>query len=331
MPEVTGVIAVKASRSSRRAAKISPIFWKMIVSAASGGAVYLVTSLASQPVEWAILLSVFVSGVVLVIGFLVEFDRNMQKVEAEMAVHKQDVNGIVRDGFLQVNVATELYSKIEVSPAAAAIKSVLHEATGLTTSLPAIAIDLAEAEFERLASFLRGLGEGQATCVGEDQEWLLALTRRAMRSIDAISTGHETLDPEFADSFWISDLGQRYLAAQREATGRGVAIRRLFILEPPSLAQDALFQKICHLQGEANVAVKMLGPDDLPEFLSARQTFDRVLFDGAVSYEVIPATRIDPNAKRRLANTQVITRTHYVQEMSILFEELWQRGYKVPE
>jgi hypothetical protein len=96
-----------------------------------------------------------------------------------------------------------------------------------------------QSEIDRAALLLRGLGEGQASYAGEDQDWLLALTRVTANTIDAIST--TAVDGgglDFADSFWKAGLGQRYLGAQRDATSRGVKVRRLFILVPENL-QDA--------------------------------------------------------------------------------------------
>jgi hypothetical protein len=177
------------------------------------------------------------------------------------------------------------------------IKQLIQDVHGFTGSSPDIALRLARSEIGRLAHFLRELSEGQATYDGEDQDWLLALAIQAKTTIDATSTtavdgGGTTYD----DNFWTSGLGQRYLGAQRDAAKRGVAIRRLFILNPPSLAADPEFQKIYRMQTETHISVRILDPSRIPA-RRINSLFDFILFDGPVSYEAIPATRIDPSIK----------------------------------
>ena len=94
----------------------------------------------------------------------------------------------------------------------------------------------ARSEIERMARFIYGLGEGQAAeYEGEDQDWLLTLTRTAkqsisMRPVRPRSTGGGM---DFDDGFWTTALGRRYLGAQRDAASHGVTVRRLFILTSP--------------------------------------------------------------------------------------------------
>jgi hypothetical protein len=58
---------------------VPPIVWKVLIPAASGGAVYLVSNLTHQSQEWALMLSAFIGGVVLVIQFLIDFDRSLHR------------------------------------------------------------------------------------------------------------------------------------------------------------------------------------------------------------------------------------------------------------
>jgi hypothetical protein len=50
-------------------------------------------------------------------------------------------------------------------------------------------------------------------------------------------------DEAFDRGFWYSDLGERYLQAQEGAVGRGVCIRRLFLLSRMD-ENHALFRRI---------------------------------------------------------------------------------------
>ena len=70
---------------------VPPILWKIIIPAASGGATYLVSGLTHQPQEWALMLSTFVGGVILVVQFLIDFDRSLHDVEKRQARHAQTV------------------------------------------------------------------------------------------------------------------------------------------------------------------------------------------------------------------------------------------------
>lgn len=305
-----------------------PVIWKMIISSACGGAVYLVSALTHQILEWSVLLSTFTGGIILVAQFLVDFDRNLQRIEGELSSHKTEMGDIIRETFLKINSATSIYSAIEGSAAGEQVKLLINSAAELKHFLPDIVLRLARSEIDQAALLLRGLGEGHANYVGEDQDWLLALTRVTAKTIDAISTtAVDGGGGDFAGSFWTAGLGQRYLGAQRDATNRGVTVRRLFILNSESsLKDDAEFQRICRMQSEAHVDIRILYPNNIPDILRVGSTFDFILFDGAVSYETNPGVRLDLTAKPNIANTLLITRQPHVQGRRILFDELWGYG-----
>jgi len=117
--------------------------------------------------------------------------------------------------------------------------------------------------------FLRQLpAGGDIVYDGEDREWLLSLTEEAQRSIEAIS--FTTMDGGtrgFDGGMWVSDLGTRYLDRQREAIGRNVTIRRIFVFEHEELARDDSFLKVAQLQREVGVDVRMLYFQLIPEWL----------------------------------------------------------------
>lgn len=227
----------------------------------------------------------------------------------------------------------------------AAIGQLVRDAAGVGF-LPEAALRLARSEIERVAWFVRGLGEGRATYYGEDQDWLLTLARQARMTIDATSTTHVdggmympaggARVPGFAGGFWHSALGQRYLSAQRAAANRGVAIRRLFILSLPSSASCASIQpglpeddeelkKICSMQIKAGVKVRILGYARVPDALKSL-FYDFAIFDGELCYEVIPAPRLNFSAEPTADKTDLTARTDYVQGRRALFEELWELG-----
>jgi hypothetical protein len=207
--------------------RIPPVVWKVLIPAASGGAVYLVSNLTRQSQEWSLLLSAFVGGVTLVIQFLIDFDHGLRDVQKSFKLYKSGVDDTVQKSFQKINAATEAYSTIEASPVGPPIRQLIQDVHGFTDSSPDIALRLARSETDRLAHFLRELSEGQATYEGEDQDWLLALAHEARTTIYATSTtAVDGGGATYNDNFWTSSLGQRYLGAQRDAANRGVAIRR---------------------------------------------------------------------------------------------------------
>jgi hypothetical protein len=311
-----------------RSGIVPPIFWKVAAPVASGGAVYLASGATHQPQEWSLMLSAFVGGVTLVVQFLIDFDHRLHEVEKGSAEHPLKVYEIVRKSFLEINAATEAYSTIQESPVGASMKRLVQDAARLTGSSPELALLLARSEIDRTALFIRELGEGRATYDGEDQDWLITLTRQARQTIDATSTtAVDGGGKNFDDGFWTTSLGQRYLGEQRDAVSRGVAIRRLFILNPPSLAKDPGFKKICTMQTEAHIEVRILDSSRIPERRVAT-LFDFILFDNAVSYEAMAATRLDLTVKPIVVATQLTTlqRQRHLEERTALFAELWEFG-----
>jgi hypothetical protein len=310
----------------RRDGVVPPILWKIIIPAASGGTVYLLTSLTHQPQEWALMLSAFIGGVTLVVQFLVDFDRSLRDVEKRLAAHTTTMDDTVRVSFEKINTATATYSTIDASPVGPHLKRLVEDVTGLKDSFPRVALRLAQSEIERAARLIRELREGQTTYDGEDQDWLLTLVREAMTTIDATSTAAvDGGTKNFEDGFWASNLGQRYVWEQHGATERNVVIRRLFILSSPELAKDDKFLNLCRMQAEARIRVRILNSSEIPKRISGSQ-FDFILFDALMSYELILATRFEGDMPR-VERTELIARPHHVQSRRALFEELWELGH----
>jgi hypothetical protein len=314
---------VSRSEQTFRVGAVPPIVWKILVSLGTGGAVYLLSILAHQSQEWNLLLSVFVGGVILVVQFLIDFERSLEDNQKSMAEHAVGVNHIVEEGFEKTAVATKTYSGIMNSPVRAHIEDLVENLAGLTDELPGVAVRLARSEIDNVAQFIKGLTERRAVYDGEDQDWLLELTREAKETIDATSTTDvDGGSRDFADSFWTSSLGQRYLKAQGDAALRRVAVRRLFILDPSETTKPS-FQKVCREQAKAGIEVRILDPEDIP---SEHDYFiDFIVFDRAICYEAIPARR---RTEARIVSTQLNVREKDVNEKCKLFEDLWKSGHR---
>jgi TIR domain len=184
---------------------------------------------------------------------------------------------------------------------------------------------LARREVERLTCFVRQLpAGGEIAYDGEDREWLLGLTTEAQRSIDAISLAISGQGKQgFDGGLWISDLGGRYLALQREASGRNVAIRRIFVFENEDLARDEAFVKIIRMQREVGIDVRVLNYQLIPEWLQT-MTFDFVVFDEEVSYETTFARTLYAGGSRPVTvRTVLASMSARVRDLENKFGQLW--------
>jgi hypothetical protein len=137
--------------------------------------------------------------------------------------------------------------------------------------------------------------------------------------VDAGGTG-------FEGGLWTSHLGARYLELQQEATNRGVVIRRLFILDSPEQSRQANLLRIYRRQQELGIDARVLDrstiPDDLKNLL-----FDFIVFDGAISYEVTPAARVE-DTMPTIVKTSLALRPERAGELMRRFEQLWGSAQK---
>jgi hypothetical protein len=181
---------------------------------------------------------------------------------------------------------------------------------------------LARREIERVTEFVQQLPVGNViNYEGEDREWLLGLTAESQVSIDAISLS--TVDAGlvgFDGGLWTSDLGSRYLELQREAIGRHVAIRRIFVFEKADLVRDEIFLTIIQAQRDLGIDVRMLDQKLIPEWLRP-MIFDFIIFDRAVSYEMTPATSF--NVRPAFVRTVLAPKQDRIDDLQGKFEELW--------
>jgi hypothetical protein len=302
---------------------------KVLVSLGIGAVAYVVTTLvtdaAQGPQIWGLTLSVFIAGVTLVTQMLAELEKRLAKVEDGQQRLARDVKERVDAGFQKVNRASELFGRVDASalPTDEVIQLVRHS-TRLHPAVPPLITRFTQAELGRVSAFLKELSDGDNVHYeGEDRDWMLALTRSVELSIHATSlTTVDAGGSSFVDGgLWASDLGQRYLDAQREAIARGIEICRVFILDKAGLASEPEFLEVCDLQREMGVEVRVLDAVTVP---SRHKTslFDFILFDDVVSYEVTPAARIEGGHATTLT-TRLELRPARVKDRSLRFAELW--------
>lgn len=319
------------------------ILRKVALTLFTGGFAYFLTNLADQPEIYAILLSAFVAGVTLVVDFLAEFDNRLKAVEDGLSRHSARTEGFVRERvttieklveekFSKINEATELFGLVEASAVRTdLVTQLVRHSTNIDPSCPPIVYEFAQSEIGRISAFLKELGTGSDVSYdGEDRDWLLGLARTTRSTIDATSL--TTVDAGGArstdDGLWTSDLGQRYLEAQRDAVRRDVTIRRVFIVHQPDLAKDPGLLAECARQREMGIQVRILDPSSNPR-LRKSSLFDFVLFDKEISYETTPTSSMEGDQKPTIVNTRLVRREARVKDLIKQFEELWNSATEV--
>jgi hypothetical protein len=317
---------MRSTSSTERSDRTSSVVRKVATTLTIGGSAFLVTNMLGQDITWSVLLSVFVSGVTLVVQFLAEFDRRLYAVEMSQNRHFALVDDLIKNRFDSISEATELFGRVESSPVSIElVKQLVRHSANLDGSVEQLIHRFAQSEISRVSDVMKGLSErGEITYDGEDRDWLLALTRNSERSIDAISfMAVDASDQTFDDGgLWASDLGQRYLEAQQKAMDRKVVIRRIFVLDDPEGARDPELLQMCELQQKLGILVRILDPLTLPG-LHHNWMFDFIVFDSEVSYETTPAAWAKKGTKPAIVSTRLVLNPQRVTERLGGFEDLW--------
>lgn len=306
---------------------------KIGTSLAIGAFTYAITELTNQPRIWSLTLSVFISGVLLVVQFLVDLEIRVAKVERANADHAEKVAELISGGLAKIGAVTELLSLIDSSPLQTeTVAQLIRHSTQLDPAAPPLVHRFAQAETVRFSAFLEDLGRrGSLLYEGEDRDWLLALTRATASSICATSmTTVDQNGKEHTDGgLWESDLGQRYLDAQRDAVRRGVVIRRIFVVAGATARQASIsLRAIYEPQRAIGVNVRLLCLADLAV---ARQDAlrDFVLFDDVVLYETTVAARIASAAVPAMLDTRLELNAERVAGYVQRFHALWEAAHEI--
>jgi hypothetical protein len=167
------------------------------------------------------------------------------------------------------------------------------------------------------------LGNGsEVPYEGEDRDWMLGLTRNAASTIDAISLTTVDAGIDIDGGLWMTDLGQRYLQTQQEAVHRGVKIRRIFVTDKASVAEDHDFQYVCGMHNRMGIDVRVLYAADAPG-TRANTMFDFIVFDNSLSYESTPTSVPGRSRQPIIINTRLVQDRERVEDRVRRFHELW--------
>ncbi|WP_460363048.1 hypothetical protein [Actinocorallia lasiicapitis] len=284
---------------------------KIVSTLAVGLIAYLATDALGPGRAPQLTVAILVASVVLLAQFVWDFRRRVDALDGRLADHHLAMSRLVQDGFSKVQIAQ------------------LAMNSRFVADRPALFNDIAEAEINRVARFLKELGDGGVVFYdGEDRDWILSLTRCAQYSIDAVSLGIVDLSADGYGGFWATDLGRRYLDHQQKAINeRGVRVRRVFILDRDGMAGDPAFQAMCAEHSGLGIEVRVL---DLAKVsASTQQLFDTIIFDDVVSYEVTtPATRAD---RPTFLKTQLALNKEDVQDRVRQYRALWESATPFPQ
>ncbi|MBL7261659.1 DUF6879 family protein [Paractinoplanes lichenicola] len=302
---------------ARQVGEGSGVIRTALVTVGTGGTTFLITNGLNQPQAICIMLSILIGGIVLMVRFLVEFEKRLaavEKLETDgMAAMKQ----LVGDAFSKINEATELFGSVEASALQTdLVTQLVRNSTAISPDSPPIVYQFVQAKIKETSDFLKQLSEGgTVTYYGEDRDWLLGLTRHATESVDAISLAAVDHD------LWNSEIGQRYLDAQRRAARAGKRVRRIFVLDRPEMERDSDLLRAYEEQRQMAIDVRLLDRSAVPTPLQV-QLRDLIVFDDILAYETTP-TISDPQLAQ-VAETRLVLNDARVKECSQLFRELWE-------
>jgi hypothetical protein len=295
----------------------SSVIRTALLTLVTGGVTFLITNGLNQPQFICIMLSILIGGIVLMVRFLVDFESRLATVEQ---VHKEgmaEMQRLVGHAFREISEATELFGLVEASALQTdLITQLVRNSTQISPSAPPIVYQFVQAKIKETSEFIKQLSEGgTVTYYGEDRDWLLGLTRNATESIDAISLA--AVD----HNLWRSEIGQRYLDAQRRAARSGRRVRRIFVLDDRDRETDPDLRQSFEEQRRMLIDVRLLDWSAVPVPLQV-QVRDLIIFDDILAYETTP-TNSDPR-QAQVAETRLVLTESRVKECAQLFRELWE-------
>jgi hypothetical protein len=313
---------------------------KTLITLLSGGLTYIITNMSAQPLIWVLTVTVLISGVALVIQFMNDFDHQLQDFGKQLEnlaerhpVYTTEIQSLIEEGFAKADKAAGLFRAVENSPLQTkVITQLVQHSTQIGPDCPPLIQEFAQSQINRTSQVLKELSEGGVVPHdGEENEWLLELTKQSQRTIDAISLS--TVDAGatgFRQGLWTSDFGQQYLELQRRAIQRGVRIRRVFVLDGSVQIEDSDFQLVHRRQRMLGINARVLERDMIPHTLK-NVMYDFVVFDHDVSYEVTPASHIEEDMGPTIVKTHLTLQTQRIQERIQRFEKLWDCARELDE
>lgn len=336
--------------------QIPPVLRKTLIAVVSGGLSLGCALLASSAsLVSALTISIVISGVALVVDYLIELegtlkaiDTESQKAIADIAERMHEQNQIILQQVTDANKTLyehiderlsllmsvpELFNLQRKRPSTAqSMVKVVRDAYTYEQQSSPLSTRFLEKKTTDFANLLRGLRAGYATYNGEDFDWMITLTQTCERTIDATSSTATDSGGrlKYSGGFWDSNQGMLYMEAQRQAVlERRVKVRRLFILEYAQLTGDPFYIQLCERQRSAGFEVRYLTRDMCrPELLN--QLDDFIIFDNELSYETVP-TPTPGEDRPTISRTEVVVGRDLVSHRARQFANLWDAALPCPD
>ncbi|MFE2889400.1 hypothetical protein [Streptomyces sp. NPDC059272] len=274
----------------------------------------MITNLINQSQDdlWKLTVSIVIGGAALIVQYMIDFERRMASMEVALGTRHQDLRNLVSEKFGQVSEVTGIFDRLDRAGLDTDdVKLLLRSASEVQSQGPNIVKAFAHAELERLTSVMVNLTGHTADWLGQNNDWLLSLTRCAALSMDATTS--------FAGrDFWATEPALGYLQAQRDVIQqRGVRVRRLFIVQI-AVDVDGDLVEICSEQSAVGIETRVVVVSELPRDLQRGRLNDFVIFDSELCWE------IGQDVMRRNAITMLNARGPHVVQRVKRFNELWE-------
>jgi hypothetical protein len=343
-------------RPQGRHTQIPPFLRKTLIAVVSGGlSLGCALLVSSASIVAALTISIVISGVALVVDYLIEVESTLKAIETEsreaiagiserLVAENQAVARQVEEAHLKLSERIddrlsllmsipELFNLQRKRPSTAqSMVKVVRDAYSYERQASPLSTKFLEKKTTDFANLLRGLRAGYATYNGEDFDWMMTLTQACERTIDATSSTATDSGGrlKYAGGFWDSNQGLLYMEAQRQAVeDRRVRVRRLFILEYAQLTADPFYVQLCDRQRRAGFEIRYLTRDMCrPELLN--QLDDFIIFDNELSYETVP-TPTPGEDRPTISRTEVIVDRDLVGRRARQFAALWDAALPCPE
>lgn len=297
---------------------------KIIITALVGALSFPVTNVFFSSTSEQLAMSAAVGAVILIVQFLIDVDHRLATLETRQIESTRATRESVATGFRNINEATRLFGDVEsLGLKTDVITQMINKAAQIDPEKTPLVSRFVLLEMDNMANFLHGIANQILSYPGEDRNWLLSLTESATVSIDAVSLPAVDAGGEvFHGGFWDSDLGRRYLELQHTAVRKGVRVRRVFVIEKPEFATDPDVLRTCREQADLGLEIRLLiSRSGIPNSMS---TYDFILFDDQVSYEIMMETPRENGDKPRIRQTQLVLFDKEVADRRDKYAQLWE-------
>lgn len=348
--------AMSQGEAPEREFQIPRVLRKTLIAMLSGGlSLGCAMLISSASIVSVLTISIVISGVALVVDYLIELENTTREIETEsrgaiteiaerMRLQNQSVARQVEeahaklfehiDGRLNALMSVpELFNLQRKRPSTAqSIVRVVRDAHSFEQQSSPLSMRFLEKKTTDFADLLRGLRAGHAVYNGEDFDWMMTLTDTCEQTIDATSSTATDSGGrlKYSGGFWDSNQGLLYMEAQRLAVlDRRVRVRRLFILEYAQLTSDPFYVQLCRRQRAAGFDIRYLTRDMCrPELLN--QLDDFIIFDNEIVYEAVP-TPTPGEDRPTISRTEMIVARDLVARRARQYANLWDAALPCPD